>query len=173
MITVLDTSALQHLLRTARKARRKGRPASAGQSSGTALDTVMRGRRLRLCLDAERALISEWEQTCGREHVRVVVTTWQGWGGLTSIERLPKLGRHVAKTLRQLQFLDTVDKIVLRLSLSTDSKCVVTEDSDFWDPTEKASKGDPSAAVAAFCRDELDVRMWLLGDLLTHLGIAR
>lgn len=172
MMAVLDTVGLQHLLRRPKKNRNgEGRVAQL-LSRRTALDPILKDKRLRLALDSANGLLSEWQRTCGREAVHVVVTTWGDWGAIAYIKDPPKLGQSTARTLRQLEFLDPVDKLVIRLALALTPKFIVTEDSDFWDPTDKESKGNQNAPVAVYCREAHGIRMWLLGDFLRHVGCA-
>ena len=169
MMAVLDTVALQHLLRKPKKDRRRSGPKSRIR---TALDPVLEDRRLRLGMDATNALLNEWQTTCG-EDVNVVVTTWGEWGALVYFQDPPKLGHCTTRKLRQLRFRDSVDKLIIRLSLGLTTKYIVTEDPDFWDPTDNDSKGCPSAPVASHCRQEHGIRIWLLGEFLRHVGCAQ
>jgi hypothetical protein len=169
MMAILDTVALQHLVRKPKKKHK--RAAGSASSTYTALDPVLKDRRLLLGLDSANSLLTEWQNTCGQD-IHVVVTTWGDWGALIYINNPPKLGHCTARKLRQLQFADPIDKLVIRLSLALTTKFIITEDSDFWDPTDKEAKGDPKAPVAAHCSREHGIRIWLLGEFLQHVGCA-
>lgn len=164
MEVVLDTSALQHLLR-----RPKVKPKPKKPEYSTTVDDFLKRRKLQLTLDQGKALLTEWEQTCGREIVGVVVSVWDSWKAIRYVKELPKLAPASARRLHDLEFCDAIDKVVIRISLATEDKCAVSEDSDFWNPKDKKSKGDARAPVACHCRDHHGITILLLGELLTKL----
>jgi hypothetical protein len=156
---VLDTVCLQHLLRRPRVRRARSGPRSKLE---TTLDGPIQNKSLRLVVDAARGLIGEWEQTCGREVVGVVINRWEIFGGIVVISDVPRIPASVSKRLRHLGFAGTIDRLILRLALGAKDRTVVSNDTDFWDPSNTTRPGDPQAPVARLVRQELSVTVLLL-----------
>lgn len=170
MDVVLDTASLHRLL--CRPRRTRGR-IGGRWSLETPLDEPIRGGRVAVALDRAQGLVSEWEQTCGRELVGVVLARWEPLRGILIIDTPPPLGGRITRRLRCLGFRDTVDKLVLRLALAIRDRVIVSDDSDFWDPRRRDSRGDRNACVARLCRDELQVTVLVLGMLIRVLDGQR
>ena len=164
MDAVLDTSSLGRVLRTV------GAQCAASGPPETCLDQHFCSSSLQLMVDSDGALIAEWADTCGEDLVRVLVSHWEGNGWLRSIAQARTLPRQASRCLLQLGFTDAMDKLVLRIAHRTRSKIVVSDDSDFWQPGNKRSKGDPQAPVASACLQHLGVTILLLGMLMEALA---
>jgi hypothetical protein len=132
--------------------------------------------KITLAVDSQRGLISQWQETCGIEVIKVLITRWEGLGGIFVIEnplRRPKPA--ISKRLRILCFglKSPIDTLILRLALTTADRIIVSEDSDFWDPTKPKNDsrvlGNPNAPVARLCWEELGVTILLLRMLMTRL----
>jgi hypothetical protein len=172
MIVALDTSAFQHLVRTPRKAK-KGKPKKGKLPRfETRLDSLIKARRLQLAFDNQSSLRSEWERTCGKDIVGVMLALWEPYGGQVIIRNPRRFGHATMRALHRLGFDDVVDRLVLSLSASNRDRHAVSEDPDFWDPRDRRAKGQRNAPVARFCREQLNIRVSMLGELLTQLGAA-
>ncbi len=169
MEAALDTVSLQHLLRTPKKQRQSN---LGGGNLGTSLDPFLKAGGLRLVVDTGGALIDEWRRTCGHELVAVFLNRWEPLGVIVPIPAVPPLEYQLSRRLRKLGFHGTIDKLVLRLGVASRDKTVVSDDSDFWDPSTPERRGDPSAPVALLCQAELDVTILLLGALIHMLASA-
>jgi hypothetical protein len=119
---------------------------------------------LILVVDKNLGLISEWERTCGHD-ARAIIVKWIDLNYLKMISATPSLPGFAARRLLALGFKDTIDKLILRISLVVVNHTIVSDDPDFWDPRNKNNKGNPHAPVAAFCQETLDVNLLLLGQL--------
>jgi hypothetical protein len=166
MEVVLDTVSLQHLLRAPKLKSVKYSHISRVQ---TPLDIPMQKGRLHLAVDANGALINEWELTCGAELIQVIVTRWDEFRVFTVINHVPKINRTISKKLRMLGFQDSIDKLVLRLGLVAKDHVVISEDSDFWDPSSPSSRGNSNAPVALLCKDQLGITIMLLKSLINKV----
>jgi hypothetical protein len=123
-------------------------------------------------VDKGGGLIHEYEETCGEEIVGMLISKWESCNGIAVVNKAPKIPSRVKRKLYKLKFEDTIDKLVLALSLKARSRIVVSDDSDFWDPRNEDQKGDEQACIAQLCRAELGVTVMLLGGLLTRLQRA-
>jgi hypothetical protein len=162
----LDTVCLSKLLRTRATTRQ---PRLSTGTSCTVFDDAINRRRLRLAVDVNGALINEWEETCGRELIRVLVAKWEPIDALKVIRRLPSIPYRCRTKLRRLGFVDPIDKLLLKLAIATRERILVSDDSDFWDPADSAQRGDPRAQIAHICQTELRVSIWLLVTLIRTL----
>ncbi|TNE59196.1 MAG: hypothetical protein EP340_03375 [Alphaproteobacteria bacterium] len=159
--TVLDTVSLQHLLR---KPKRKN--GNSPDKEITSIDPLVAAGKLRLVLDMEAALVSEWTDTCDAEVVKILISFWEQHGGIKFIDVSTKVDRQVGRKLRQFGFTDTMDKHILRLTLSTDQKRLTSDDSDFWDPSKPGQVGDMNSPVAKLLSTQLGVKLRFLKTLM-------
>src|ERR1700722_13465027 len=125
---------------------------------------------LRLGVDIDNGLISEWMQTCGEEKGKALIVHWEPFNAIVNKGRPANLPNANSRRLRQSGFGDAVDKLVLRLGCLVRDKIVVSDDGDFWDPLAMANKGNSKAIVAQICRDDLGVTIVLLGNLVANLA---
>jgi hypothetical protein len=161
MDVVLDSVAIHHLLRKPKHSRKK-----AKLSYSTTLDVYLKNNQLTLFLDKDECILSEWERTCGRELISVVVAVWNEWNSIQTI--VPKsLGRSATRHLRRCSFVNTVDKLILRVSYATVDKWVVSEDPDFWDPRDTSKRGKKAAPVAKMCAEVLGITVERLRPFTT------
>jgi hypothetical protein len=123
-------------------------------------------RELRVVLDNKQAIADEWKATAGEEFVQELLIHWQGIGGLHTLERDGKLDRNTRDKLEQAGFKDTIDRLIVRTAVRTTDRVIVSDDSDFWDPANIASKGDRNAPVARLLREFEGIRVTTLGELL-------
>jgi hypothetical protein len=115
---------------------------------------------IQLTLGLTLAIIDEWERTVGQEYVQAFVTKLESMGVLFSVPALGRIPPAVSRKLVQLGFLDTIDKVLLRVAMVLADKIVVSGDADFWDPGKKDIRRlsrNPHAPVAALCRNALGV----------------
>ena len=54
--------------------------------------------------------------------------------------------------------------------MSMDERHIVSNDADFWDPSDPSQKGNPSAIVSTLLGDQLDISVLLLGQLMDRLN---
>lgn len=166
MEVALDSTAVVSLLRTPRRERRAGKYA-------TALDTYVERGSLHVGVDPNHAIIDEWKRTAGNEYVEQVVIKWNDLGGIVTVPKLGCLDSHVGRKLRALGFNGTIDKLLVKVALVLNGKVVVSDDSDFWDPSYpecKQSVGDCNARVATLLRERLHVGVYTLHMLMTALS---
>jgi hypothetical protein len=163
---VLDTVSLKHLLRNPKQKNSRRRSHTYLE---TAFDAPMRQDKLCLALDSSRGLLSEWEETCGKDVVRVIFTRWSELNAIKLIDALPPIRLHTRKRLRQLGFNGTIDNVVLRLGMVVQDHIVISDDSDFWNPMYPRETGNKNAPVARLCREELGVIISLLSPVLSQL----
>ena len=167
MEIVLDSVSLKHLLRKPRPIRQRRRLHSYfGQTN---LDEHIRQGNLFIALDTTNVLMNEWERTCGEEEIRVLITNWHDLNGLRLFGHIPSLDCAVKRTLRHLGLSGTVDFFLVRLTNATGERNLVSDDHNFWEPGNTASKGNDRAPVAAFLSGELGIRTLLLGQLMRLL----
>ena len=137
MQVVIDTVSIQHLLRGIKPSARRGR-----KTPPTALDKPIKQHKLALYIDTDGGLVDEWEQTCGTDTIQVLITYWASFGAVKSV--IPKpIERSYSRKLSQLGFVDTIDRLILRIALATTDRRVISDDPDFWDPADKSRKGNP------------------------------
>jgi hypothetical protein len=138
------------------------------------LEKPISDRRLRLALDEDLGLRSEWEKTCGRRAVKDFMIYCEQFNGIQLIKTLVSPASSASKKLKLMGFgHNTVDKLILRIALATQNPIIVSDDSDFWDPTkpnDRRVRGDKNAPVARFCRTELGVTILLLKMLLAKFA---
>jgi hypothetical protein len=139
------------------------------------LSKAIEGRRLRVCVDRELGIVSEWEQTANRDFVRQLIIHWQTFGGWRLVELTASLPLEVRRALRRLAFDDAGDKRILRTAYNTEDRRVVSNDPDFWDPrdSDRRSVGRPSAPVAVLCRERLGVTVSTLTEFVEELAEGR
>lgn len=169
MDAVVDTVTLNHLLRKPKIPNPKNRTYKAIDSVIT-LGNAMQQGKLQLALDEGRGLLSEWEETCGEETVRALIIRWTDLNGIKFVKPHNAIQpRSVARKLTQLGFRDTVDKLVVRIALSLINRRVVSNDSDFWDPSQKVPVGNVSGPVVSLMKHQLGIRVMLLVTLIRSL----
>lgn len=164
---VLDTVSLQHLLRKPGKCN-----SGKGRGLCTLLDEPISRRRLEIGVDSGGALIQEWRRTCGDELITLLVTRWSDLGGLRSVNNLPKVPNVILRKLRRMGFVGVIDKLIIRIAITLTEKQIVSNDSDFWDPSNTNSLGNDDACVARLVREHLGVCVILLPTLFKQLGIV-
>lgn len=133
------------------------------------LTRAIEGKRLQVCVDEAQGIVHEWERTANREVVRQLIIHWQQFKGWRLVELRRSLPVQVTRSLRQLAFKDTGDKLILRTAYNTQDRRVISDDPDFWDPGDKRKKGDPRAPVAVLCREELGITVGTLKATLDEL----
>ena len=168
MEAVLDSVSLQHILRSLTTSRIRHKN-NHYENIETALDRPLRERKLTLAVDKDGALIDEWSRTCGVDNIQVLIAHWESFAGLLPIDPVSKISLSISRQLRQLGFIDGIDRLILRISLKTEDRIVVSEDSDFWDPAHPRKRGDPNACVAKLCSESLSITVLLLGMLFAKL----
>ena len=169
MEVVFDSVTLNHLLRPPKASSRARRPAPARENP---LDRWISLGKITLAIDFPRALVDEWEKTCGPD-IKVLVAHWGDIEGIIFIKNLQNPPQPTFRRLRNLGFgRDTIDKLVLRIAMRTEDRTIISDDSDFWDPqkpNDSRMKGNPNAPVARLCKDELNVTILLLKKLIDIL----
>lgn len=165
MDIVLDSVTLNHLLRFRRPRHRR----SANRASDTVLDPHLRSRRLALAIDIDGGLTDEWGRTCGPELVRVLLARWEGMSAFAPVEPANAIPLPISKRLRQEGLRGTIDKLVIRIALSSQDHTVVSDDGHFWCPGNSAMKGDPNAPISRICFIDLGIEVILLATLLGRL----
>ena len=165
MDIVLDSVSLNHLLRAPRRVRER-----FSEAVGTPIDPAIEKGHLRLALDASRGLTSEWAQTCGAEVVHVLITKWESAKGLFVVDQLGKLPTLQRKQLLDFGFTDTCDKLIVKIAIATEGRIIVSDDSDFWDPSTVENYGNKNAPVARLLREDLGITLLVLKSLMDHLS---
>lgn len=133
------------------------------------LTAAVERRKILVCVDADRGIVSEWEKTAKREVVQQLIIHWQQYKGFQVVALTRTLPQAVTRALPRLGFKDTVDKLVVRTAHNTDDKRIVTNDPDFWDPHDRDSLGDPNAPVARLCSEQLGVTISTLKATVDEL----
>lgn len=165
MDAVIDTVAMNHLLRPKHGSKRKILSRTVVPIS--ALEGPLRNRQLFVWLDRDRAIVDEWMRTCNPEHVRSTLIYWEGLGALKT--RLPWTSikpRAEARRLHQLGFRDTIDKLLVRLALAIGGATIVSNDPDFWNPADAHSVGSANGPVAVILRNALGINLFALKDFV-------
>jgi hypothetical protein len=163
---VFDSVTLNHLLRPPKASSKARRPTSTRENL---LEGWIRLQKITFAIDFPRALVDEWQKTCGPD-IKVLVAHWGEIKRIIFIKNLRNPPQPTARRLRNLGFgNDTGDKLVLRIAMGTDDRTIVSDDSDFWDPSDSRAKGNPKAPVAKLCKDELNVTILLLNMLMDIL----
>ena len=165
MEVTLDSTTVVSLLRTPRKARKP-------REYATRLDTYVKHGSLRVGVDPDHAIFDEWKRTAGDEYVEQVVIKWNDLGGIVTVPKLGRWNPHVGKKLRALGFTGTIDKLLVKVALVLRDKVVVSDDSDFWDPSkphDRRIRGNQNAPVAKLLTDELNVNVYTLRMLVRTL----
>lgn len=161
----IDSVSMNHLLQ-------KPRTNPDGEPTGTALDEHIKKGRFCVAMDKQRAIIHEWEQTCGHEYIAALVTKWSDLNGFEYVKTPGRLTSNHIKRLIALGFKDQpIDKLLLRTAMGSNHQRLVSNDSDFWDPKKppRHRVGDSNAAVAKYCQDELCVTVLVMDALLGEL----
>lgn len=119
----------------------------------------------RLAVDDNLSLVDEWCQTCGKDIVASLLGQWEPFGGILRVSpsSIPYQAR---RKLNQLAFTDTIDKLIIRIALSTVDRTIVSDDCDFWDP-DPTKRGSDKGCIALLLRKDLNVRVCLLIDMLS------
>jgi len=159
--TVIDTNVMVSISRA---------PTSPPNDQLTA---AVERRQLLVCVDADRGIVSEWEQTARREVVRQLIIHWQQYKGFQAVALTQTLPVAVTRTLPRLGFKDTGDKLVLRTAYNTRDRHIVTNDRDFWDPNDRDSLGKADAPVARLCREQLGVKISTFKATVDELAKTR
>ena len=164
MDIVLDSVSLNHLLRSPRRVRER-----FNETVGTPLDPAIADGTLKLAVDISRGLIDEWARTCGPEVVHVLVTKWESQNGILLMGPLGKLSSSQRSRLLRLGFTDACDKLIVKIAVATDSRTIVSDDSDFWDPKQKGNYCNPNAPVARILIEELGINIFVLKQLIAMI----
>lgn len=172
MQVVIDSESMQALTR---QPKLSGKSKLSKPRYETSLDRPMSLGRIVVVLDSPGGILSEWIRTCDPEFIKVLVTRWEELRGILFMRNPPSLDHAVSGRLRRLGFgNDTIDKLILRLAVITKDQVVVSDDSDFWDPTKPKNdprvKGNRNSPVARLCREELGVTILLLKMLMDGLN---
>lgn len=163
MDAVIDSVCMSSLLRSITATRRNR---GSNIAFETALDSPLRAGKCRLCLDSDGALQDEWGRTCGEEIIRRLMVRWYDFGAIAPVDPANKIPGPARGALRQLGFDGTTDKLILRIAINTFDKLVVSNESDFWDPSDTQKSGSRNAPVAKICREKLGVTIMLLRTFL-------
>lgn len=160
MDIVLDSVCISSLLRTRRPDR-------------VVDDLTKRIERhlVRVIVDGDGGIVSEWEETCNRELVHALIAKWESVRGFESCRKLGKIPADLKNKLRQLGFADTVDIVILRVALVVTDRTIISDDSDFWDPADPTSIGRRNAPVARLLRDAEEVEVLPLRGLLDRVRV--
>ena len=124
-------------------------------------------KKLRVVVDKDGDIIDEWEDTCGREIIQQLIITWQPVNGIIIIRRPPALPLTARRKLREFGFIDTIDKLILRVAYATVEKKIVSDDSDFWDPSDTTSPGNKRAKIAKYLKDHLNINLFILDEIVS------
>ncbi len=162
MEVVVDTVSIQHLLRSLKLSK----TSKEKEYYETSLDRPLKEGKCILVVDEDGSLIDEWGQTCGREHIQVLITHWESFAALVSINPVSKIPPPIS---RRLSFMTSIDRLVLRIGMATSDRIVVSDDSHFWDPVCPGKRGDPNACIAKLCYERLSITVLLLGMLIEAL----
>jgi hypothetical protein len=143
------------------------------KDAGNPLEKPISRRRLKLALDANNGLQSEWIRSCGPSAIKALVVHCEQYDGIRLIKSPLSPGPAASKKLRLLGFgNDATDKLILKIALATDDRIIVSGESDFWDPkkpNDRTIPGQPNAPVARFCREQLGVTILLLKMLIARV----
>ncbi len=162
MQVVVDSVSMNHVVRPP--------PKKSGTQFVNCLDNPIKDGRLKIALDAARGLQSEWENSCGTELIKILVIKWADLNGIVWIRELRPLGGTIVKQLKNLGFKDQpIDKLVLKLARETNDHIIVSNDSDFWDPSRKKPVGDPTGCVADLLLEKLGIEVMLLATLFQRV----
>jgi hypothetical protein len=149
---VIDSVTLNSAFQPPKPSRKSARDR---RNAVNPLDKPISLRKLKLALDADNGLQSEWVRTCGLPAVKAFVVHCEQYDGIRLIKVLGTPGPAATKQLKFLGFgNNTVDKLILRIALATKDRIIVSDDSDFWDPTkpnDRKIRGQKNAPVAR-CR---------------------
>jgi hypothetical protein len=165
MEIVLDSSSLQNIICSIKPSK-----CSGISSLSTKIDEPLAQGQLCLVVDVGKGLIDEWGRTCGHDFIHVLVTKWQGIGAVRQVNPVRTLGIKVSRKLHQYGFKDTIDKLMLRIAIVTRDRIIVSEDSDFWDPSDVKRRGCSNSCVASLCRECLGISVLMLVDLMKSLS---
>ena len=168
MEVVIDTISIEHLLRHLKisKLRRSGRKIE--NFLETSLDGPIRDGLILVMADIAGGLVGEWSDTCGWDTIQVLISRWEYPKGFRCTKPVTKIERRVSKLLRQAGFNDGIDRLIVKIALTTTDRTVISDESDFWEPKEpdnRNHKGDPNSTVTRLLREELGVTVLLLGGL--------
>ena len=139
----------------------------------TLLQRCVSTANLSIAVDPDHAIIHEWERTAGREAVQLLVVEWFESGALFTVLSLGRIPTQVNRQLRAAGFDGTIDKLMLRVAMVTADRILVSDDSDFWDPTDPTHPGrvgDYTAPVASIINVCCGVRVHCLPQFLALLG---
>ena len=171
IVAVIDSVTMNSAFTPPKPSRRAGRGPNSPRNP---LEEPIRLRKLKLALDVSKGLQSEWERTCGQQAIRAFVIYCEQYDGIHPIQDPVSPGSAAFKQLRFLGFgSDTVDKLILKIALATTDRLIVSDESDFWDPkkpNDRHIRGQKNAPVARYCRENLQVTVWLLRMLIAKLG---
>jgi hypothetical protein len=117
-------------------------------------------------LDKGHAICDEWKRSAGTDFVEALMIHWYDLGGLHTLPREAKMRRELKVRLDEFGFHDTIDRVIVQTAILTTDRMIVSDDSDFWDPTNKNEKNNPSAPVARLLREEEGITLATLGAIL-------
>jgi hypothetical protein len=164
MEAVIDTNIVHHTLR---------RPKTGAPRDPSLLVQCAVKHGLVCVADRDRALLDEWRRTAGDEPVKQLVIQLTDRRALRLLPTLGRVPNGTLNELRALYFDDTIDKLILRIAVSTTERAVISEDSDFWDPSDTSRPGkigDERAPVARLLKEHLGITVMPLVGLLRVLG---
>ena len=101
------------------------------------------------------------------EIVQVLITQWDK--GVFIVDPVAKFSARQRKKLQQFGFTDSIDKLIVKIATVTNDRTIVSDDCDFWDPTNKANYQNKNAPVARLLREELGVAVLVLGVFMPLL----
>lgn len=165
MQVVIDTVSIQHLLRALKSSKSKHNKQYSIDFI-TSLDKPLQQGKLVIVIDEDHGLVDDWGQTCGIDTIQVLISQWESYGSIKEVTAVKTIGFPHGRRLTQLGFNDTIDRLILRITLAIDDRNVVSDDSDFWDPKQPSQKGNPYACVCSLCREHLGITIMLLSALL-------
>jgi hypothetical protein len=130
------------------------KPKKRAGGSKIILDQPVERKKLVILLDRAGGLVSEWQKTAGPD-IKVIVAKWAEWDGIRLVVPASSLPRCIRTCAAHLKPTDTGDKLVIRIAAVVDKACIVSVDSDFWNPDRSVAGGqigDPTAPVCALLR---------------------
>lgn len=151
----IDSVSMQHLCRPPiiKVQTKKGGKDELGLE---VITKAVTGKKFVVFIDDKFGLSDEWKKTCGFENIEPILTRWIESAGVTLCDAVAiKVPRQLSKKLKDAKFVDTGDKLIVRIGLAAIAGhnaatfVIATNDSDFWDPLDKDKAGNGTAPVAA------------------------
>ncbi len=126
--------------------------------------------RIKIMLDESGGIVGEWGSLCGHDNVKQLIIYWaskKGVGFVKNIEALPPILR---RKLREFGCRGGIDYLVIKVSLKTVDRTIISRDPDFWNPKNKRMIGDPKAVVADYLLKYFNIEVMVLEKLLAELA---